>query len=60
MKTSFDEVLDLHTQRKVTMRIAANTRAIDRVVQAGNVRGLPLRSEGVRPFPSTPGSAAAG
>ena len=40
MKNSFNEVLEFHNQRKVSMRMAANMRAIDRVVDATNVRGL--------------------
>jgi glutamate dehydrogenase/leucine dehydrogenase len=40
MKRSFSEVLDLHLERKVTMRAAANMLAIGRVVEATKLRGL--------------------
>jgi glutamate dehydrogenase/leucine dehydrogenase len=40
MKRSFDEVLEISTGRKVSMRTAANMRAITRVVEATKLRGL--------------------
>jgi len=40
MKRSFDEVMEVHVERKVSMRIAANMRAITRVVEATKLRGL--------------------
>jgi glutamate dehydrogenase/leucine dehydrogenase len=40
MKRAFDDVHEVHNQHKVSMRMAANMRAIQRVVEATNVRGL--------------------
>jgi len=40
MNRSFQEVLDLHQERKVSMRTAANVLAISRVVESNNFRGL--------------------
>jgi glutamate dehydrogenase/leucine dehydrogenase len=40
MTTSFNDVLKLHTERKVTMRTAANMLGIGRVAQATKLRGL--------------------
>ena len=40
MATAFNEVLELHLERKVTMRTAANMLGIQRVVEATRVRGL--------------------
>lgn len=40
MKNSFIEVQDIHSSRKVSMRIAANILAIQRVVEATKLRGL--------------------
>jgi glutamate dehydrogenase/leucine dehydrogenase len=40
MKTSFNEVLKLHLERKVDMRTAANMLGISRVAEATRLRGL--------------------
>jgi glutamate dehydrogenase/leucine dehydrogenase len=40
MKRSFNEVLDIQAERKITMRAAANIVAIRRVVEATKLRGL--------------------
>jgi glutamate dehydrogenase/leucine dehydrogenase len=40
MKTAFNEVLELHLERRVTMRTAANMLGINRVVEATRLRGL--------------------
>jgi glutamate dehydrogenase/leucine dehydrogenase len=40
MKQSFADVLKLHTDRKVNMRLAANMLGINRVAEATKVRGL--------------------
>ena len=40
MKTSFVEVLKIHTDRKVNMRLAANMLGIGRVAEAVKLRGL--------------------
>ncbi len=40
MQTAFNEVLEIHLERKVTMRTAANMLGIRRVVEATRVRGL--------------------
>ena len=40
MKTSFNRVLELSSQKKVSMRMAALMIAIDRVAEAMRVRGL--------------------
>jgi glutamate dehydrogenase/leucine dehydrogenase len=40
MKTSFGEVYKIHTDRKVTMRLAANMLGIGRVAEAVKLRGL--------------------
>jgi len=42
IKRAFSEVLDLHRQRKVSMRLAANMLGIGRVAEATAVRGLYL------------------
>lgn len=40
MKTSFAEVLKIHLERKVSMRVAANMLGIGRVAEAFKLRGL--------------------
>ena len=40
MKTSFRDVLKIHTERKVPMRIAANMLGIGRVAEAVQIRGI--------------------
>ncbi len=40
MKTSFNEVLKIHQERKVTTRVAANMLGIGRVAEATRLRGL--------------------
>ena len=40
MKTSFRDVLKIHTDRKVSMRIAANMLGIGRVAEAVQIRGI--------------------
>ena len=40
MKTSYNEVLKIHLERKVSMRIAANMLGISRVAEAIRLRGL--------------------
>jgi glutamate dehydrogenase/leucine dehydrogenase len=40
MKSSFAEVLEIHTQRKVSMRLAANMLGVSRVAEASRIRGL--------------------
>ena len=40
MKTAFSEVLQIHRERKVSMRTAANMLGIGRVVEATKLRGL--------------------
>ena len=40
MKTSFNEVIDIHLERKVGMRTAANMLGIGRVAEATKLRGL--------------------
>ncbi len=40
MKSSFNEVLEIHSMRHVPMRLAANMLAIQRVVEATRLRGL--------------------
>ena len=40
MKTSFAEVLKLHLEHKVSMRVAANMLGIGRVAEAVRIRGL--------------------
>ena len=40
MKTSFSEVLKIHLERKVSMRLAANMLGIGRVAEATKIRGL--------------------
>jgi len=40
MKTSFAEVLKLHLDRKLSMRVAANMLGIGRVAEAVKIRGL--------------------
>ena len=40
MRTSFNKVLELSSQKKVSMRMAALMIAIDRVAEAMRVRGL--------------------
>ncbi len=40
MKTAFHEVLSLHLERKVSMRLAANMLGVGRVAEATAVRGL--------------------
>ncbi len=40
MRKSFAEVLEIHTERDINMRTAANVLAINRVVEASNLRGL--------------------
>jgi glutamate dehydrogenase/leucine dehydrogenase len=40
MKTSFAEVLRIHTERKASMRLAANMLGVGRVAEACRIRGL--------------------
>jgi len=40
MITSFRDVLKIHTERKVPMRIAANMLGIGRVAEAVQIRGI--------------------
>ena len=40
MRRAFGEVLEIHEQRKINMRTAANALAIGRVVEATKLRGL--------------------
>jgi len=40
MKTSFNEVLKIHLDRRVGMRTAANILGIKRVADATRLRGL--------------------
>ncbi len=40
MKSSFAEVLRIHTERRVTMRTAANMLGVSRVAEATKLRGL--------------------
>lgn len=40
MKTAFNEVLMIHLERKISMRIAANALGITRVAEAMRLRGL--------------------
>jgi glutamate dehydrogenase/leucine dehydrogenase len=40
MKTAFNEVFKLHTDRKVPMRVAANMLGIGRVAEAVRIRGI--------------------
>jgi glutamate dehydrogenase/leucine dehydrogenase len=40
MQTAFNEVLEIHLERKVSMRTAANMLAINRVMEATKIRGL--------------------
>jgi glutamate dehydrogenase/leucine dehydrogenase len=40
MKTSFNEVVDIHVERKVSMRTAANMLGVSRVAEATKLRGL--------------------
>jgi len=40
MKSSFAEVLKIHTDRKVSMRLAANMLGVSRVAEATRIRGL--------------------
>ncbi|MBI4547935.1 MAG: Glu/Leu/Phe/Val dehydrogenase [Ignavibacteriae bacterium] len=40
MKTSFNDVVKIHRQRKVNMRLAANMLGISRVAEATKLRGL--------------------
>ncbi len=40
MKTAFNEVVKVHTERKVPMRIAANMVGIGRVAEAVKIRGI--------------------
>ena len=40
MKSSFTEVLKLHADRKVSMRLAANMLGVSRVAEATRIRGL--------------------
>jgi glutamate dehydrogenase/leucine dehydrogenase len=40
MKTAFNDVLQIHTTRKVPTRIAANMLGIGRVAEAVNIRGI--------------------
>jgi len=40
MKRAFHQVLDLHSERKVSMRLAANMLGVSRVAEATAVRGL--------------------
>ena len=40
MKTAFQDVLNIHGQRNVPMRIAANMLGVGRVAEAVKIRGL--------------------
>ena len=40
MKTAFGEVLRIHLERKVSMRLAANMLGVGRVAEASRIRGL--------------------
>ena len=40
MKTAFRDVLKIHLERKVPMRIAANMLGIGRVAEAVEIRGI--------------------
>jgi glutamate dehydrogenase/leucine dehydrogenase len=40
MKTAFGETFKIHTERKATMRLAANMLGIGRVAEASRIRGL--------------------
>ncbi len=40
MKTAFRDVLKIHIERKVPMRIAANALGIGRVAEAVQIRGI--------------------
>jgi glutamate dehydrogenase/leucine dehydrogenase len=40
MNTAFDDVLKIHTERHVPMRIAANMLGVGRVAEAVKIRGL--------------------
>ena len=40
MKTSFHDVLKIHLEQKVPMRIAANMLGIGRVAEAVQIRGI--------------------
>ena len=40
MMTSFHDVLKIHTEHKVPMRIAANMLGIGRVAEAVKIRGI--------------------
>jgi glutamate dehydrogenase/leucine dehydrogenase len=40
MKTAFAEVLRIHVDRKVNMRLAANMLGVGRVAEASRIRGL--------------------
>jgi glutamate dehydrogenase (NAD(P)+) len=40
MKTAFQDVLAIHGQRNVPMRIAANMLGVGRVAEAVKIRGL--------------------
>jgi glutamate dehydrogenase/leucine dehydrogenase len=40
MKSAFAEVLKIHLDRKVSMRVAANMLGINRVAEATRIRGL--------------------
>ena len=40
MKTSFNEVVDITHERKVSLRVAANLLGVSRVAKATKLRGL--------------------
>ena len=40
MKTAFDEVYEVHRERRVGMRVAASMAGIGRVAEATRLRGL--------------------
>ena len=40
MKTSFQDVLKIHLERHVNMRLAANMLGVSRVAEATKIRGL--------------------
>jgi glutamate dehydrogenase (NAD(P)+) len=40
MQRAFRKVLEIHQERKIDLRTAANTVAIARVVEASRLRGL--------------------
>jgi glutamate dehydrogenase (NAD(P)+) len=40
MKRSFQEVLKIHLEKKVDMRLAANMLGVSRVAEASKIRGL--------------------